>query len=462
MTTAYQYAEAHAADFVNELKELLRIPSISTLTTHAGEIRRAAEWLRDHCEKIGFKRAEVMETGGHPLVYAEWLEAPNAPTVLVYGHYDVQPVDDLHKEWKTDPFDPTEVDGNLYARGAADDKGQAFIHLKAFDAIMRATGTFPVNIKIFFEGEEEYGSRNLEKFIENNLPLLKADLAVISDTDVLSVDQPSIVYGLRGLVYTELEVFGPVKDLHSGSYGGVVHNPALALAQIIAKLHDEHGNVTVPGFYDDVRPLSEEERKALAEVGMSEAKLKEETGVSQQWGVQDFTITERIGARPTLEINGVVGGWTGEGAKTVIPARALAKISCRLVPNQDPDKIFHQLKAHIATLTPPTVRTELRSITPEKLGSPASIVPIESEPMKIAIAAYQHAFGTKPVFMRSGGSIPVAGTFREKMNIPVLLMGFGLPDDNVHAPNEKFNLTMFHRGIQTMTYFYENLAQAFR
>ncbi|NJL95317.1 MAG: dipeptidase [Anaerolineae bacterium] len=453
--TPFTYAEAHAQDFVEQLKEWLRIPSISTQSELKPELERAAFWLRDHCLSIGLTRAEVFPTPRHPVVYAEWLGAgPNAPTVLVYGHYDVQPVDDPYREWKSDPFEPVEREGHLYGRGATDDKGQTFIHLKAFEAHFRATGSFPVNVKFLVEGEEESGSESLPAFIQANVDLLRADVLVISDSHIISTEQPSLVYGLRGIFTAEVEVFGPRGDLHSGSYGGTVHNPVQALVEILAQLHDAQGRVTVPGFYDDVLPLLAEDRRALAQSPMDEARLVKETGVPRPWGEPDYSIAERIGARPTLELNGIVGGWIGEGSKTVIPARALAKISCRLVPNQDPNQIFALLQQGIAALTPPTVRSEVRMI---HAGGPAAMVPIDAKPIQAAVEAYEAVFGTRPLFLREGGSIPIVAGLQGALDVPVVLMGFGLPDDNLHAPNEKFTLAMFHKGIQTMLHFYQRL-----
>jgi len=454
MTTPQQYAQAHGERFVEELKEILCIPSISTLSAYNHETYRAAEWFRDHCANIGLHKAEVIDTAGHPMVYAEWLGAgPDAPTVLVYGHYDVQPADDPRQEWLSPPFEPEIRGGNLYARGATDDKGQTFIHLKVFESFMQTTGTFPVNLKIMIEGEEESGSQNLHPFVHANLDRLACDVVVISDTEVLSPTQPSITYGLRGMVYTELEVFGPATDLHSGVYGGVVHNPAQALAEIIAKLHDEKtGRVAIPGFYDEVLSLSAADRAAFAEVPADD--YQQQTGVPALWGESDYTPLERVGARPTLEINGLVGGWTGQGGKTVIGASALAKISCRLVPHQNPERIFELMKAYIAQITPPTVRSELRSLGH---NAPAVLVPLDSKAMQAAAGAFEATFGAKPFFTRSGGSIPVVAIFQSDLRVPVLLMGFGLPDDNLHAPNEKLTLSMFHKGVETMSHFYTTL-----
>jgi acetylornithine deacetylase/succinyl-diaminopimelate desuccinylase-like protein len=458
MTTPFEYGQENREKFVEQLKDLLRIPSVSSSRELVSEVRRAAEWLRDECLAVGMTTAEIVETAGHPVVYAEWLGAgADVPTVLVYGHYDVQPVDDPRKEWRTDPFDPTEINGNLYARGATDDKGQAFIHLKAFEAFMKTTGKFPLNFKIMLEGEEEEGSTNLAPFINDYLERLSCDVVVISDSDVFSETQPSMVYGLRGLVYTEVEIFGPKSDLHSGSYGGAVHNPAQVLVEILAKMHDEQGRITIPGFYNAVLELSSTERAALAESPESDESLYQLAGVPQGWGEEGYTAIERVGGRPTLEINGLRAGWTGDGAKTVIGATAMAKVSCRLVPNQQPGEILELIREFVAAHTPPTCRSEVRIVGGM---SPGVVVPMDSKPMQSAAAAYEAVFGKKPFFNRSGGSIPVVVAFQELLHVPVLLMGFGLPDDNLHAPNEKFTLSMFHRGIQTMLHLYQDLPAA--
>lgn len=452
----YTYADAHRERFLDELRDLLRIPSISTLSEHKADVRRAAEWLKQHLLDIGLTRAELLETSGHPIVYGEWLGAPGAPTVLIYGHYDVQPVDDAAGHWRTDPFEPVVQDGNLYARGATDDKGQTFVQIKAIESLL-ANGAMPVNVKLMIEGEEESGSENLYTFIDTHHDLLRADVAVISDTSIISLDQPSIVTGLRGITYLEIEVQGPSHDLHSGLYGGAVHNPLQALAEILAALHDADGRVTVPGFYDRVEVLTPEQRADLAANRIPPERLMRETGVPGPWGEPEYELHERIGIRPTLEINGIVGGWTGEGAKTVLPARALAKVSCRLVPNQDPREIEDLIAAHVAALTPPTVTSTVR---PLHHGMWAVVDP-RSPYIQAAADAYEFGFGARPIYMREGGSIPVVASLQSAFDIPVVLMGFGLPDDNLHGPNEKFALACFERGIRTAIKFYETIgAQA--
>ncbi len=389
------------------------------------------------------------------MVYGEWLGAgADAPTVLVYGHYDVQPAV-LSDGWDNEPFDPVVRDGKIYARGATDDKGQAFAQLKAVEALF-AAGKPPANIKFLIEGEEEIGSTNLGAFVTENRDRLKADVVLISDSGIKAIDEPAMSYSTRGLMYLEMEVFGPKQDLHSGGFGGIVHNPAQALAEIIAQLHKPDGSVAVPGFYDDVLPISDEERAELQKSAKTEAEWKSDTGVSQFWGEQDYALHERIGARPTLEINGMVSGFYGAGSKTVLPAKALAKISCRLVPNQAPDKIFQLVKDYLLKLTPPTVRSEVRQLA----SAYPAVMDIHSPAMQAASAAYEKAWGKKPVFDRGGGTLPIIADFqRELGGLPIVLMGFGLSDDGAHGPNESFTLEMFHKGIDAVIYFYEELGK---
>ncbi len=448
------YAKQHEADFVAELMDFLRIPSVSTEERHRDDIRRAADFLKQRLEEAGFERVEVMPTGGHPVVYAEWMAAGEAaPTVLVYGHYDVQPPDPLEL-WETPPFEPTIRGEHLYARGVADDKGQLYIHVKAAESWRATVGHPPVHLKCLFEGEEEIGSVHLEPFIREHRDLLAADVAVISDSHILRPDLPAILYGLRGLAYVEITVSGPAHDLHSGSYGGAVHNPLHALAAMIAALHDEEGRITVPGFYDKVRPLTAEEREELARIPFDREAWLKETGVPTDWGDPAYTIIERTSARPTLDLNGMWGGYIGEGAKTIIPAKAHAKISMRLVPDQDPEEIGRLLVDYLKAIAPPTVRVEARILH----GAPAALIERHSPAMEAAADAYEAGFGARPVFMREGGSIPVVTTFQEVLGLQPVLMGFGLPDDGIHAPNEKFYLPNFYRGIQTVIAFWEILA----
>jgi len=449
---AHVYAKSNQQRSLEELIALLRIPSISALPAHQADIRAAAEWLVRHLAGIGLE-SRLYETAGNPIVYAEWLGAASAPTVLIYGHYDVQPPDPI-REWHTPPFEPTLRDGRLYARGVSDDKGQVFAHIKAVEALLQADGRLPANVKVIIEGEEETGSPNLAPFIRAHADLLAADAVLISDTHSRSLEQPSIVYALRGMAYMELEVQGPQRDLHSGTYGGAVHNPAQALCEIIARLHDDNGTVTVPGFYDRVRPLDDEERAALDRAPYTEEALKAETGVRTAWGEAEYRLHERIGARPTLEVNGLVSGWTGEGAKTVLPAKALAKISCRLVADQDPLEIYQLVRDHIARITPPTVSSEVRLL---HYGLPA-ITDRHSPAIQAAVAAYEEGWGARPIFTREGGSIPVVAEFQSVLGAPVVLMGFGLPDDAPHAPNEKLTLECFWRGIATSISFLTHAA----
>jgi acetylornithine deacetylase/succinyl-diaminopimelate desuccinylase-like protein len=456
MTIAKAYIETHYDQFLEELKEFLRIPSISTKKEHLDDIKRAANWLKDHCLALGMTHAEVIETTAHPLVYAEWLGAgPDKPTVLIYGHYDVQPADGI---WITAAFEPVVRNGNLYARGATDDKGQLFIHLKVFEAFMKTEGAFPINVKFLFEGDEEMGSEAVGPYVREHPDKLKADVVVISDTGMPDPNTPEIVYGLRGLLYTELEVWGPQTDLHSGTYGGTVHNPVQALAELIASMHDAEGHVTVAGFYDDVRELDDTERAMAAEqVPGFEKQWHAVTKAPQMWGEPEFNAVERIGSRPTLELNGIYGGFTEKGGqKTIIPASAFAKISCRLVPDQDPHKILELLRQHITKHAPPTIRWELRTLS---TGRPV-VVDYQAPAMQVAVQAYEQVFGKAPIFTREGGSIGVVVNFKETLNAPVVMMGFGLPDDNLHAPNEKFTLEMFHKGMLTALAYYEALGNA--
>lgn len=451
---ALDYARAHGDRFLSELNEFLSIPSISTHENHRPAVLEAAEWLRDKLLAAGFPRAEVMPTPGHPIVYAEWLPAgPGSPTVLVYGHYDVQPPDPLDL-WRTPPFEPTRVGDDLFCRGASDDKGQLYVHLKAVEAFRETAGAPPVNVKCIFEGEEESGSPNLDPFIQQHRELLAADVGLISDTDILDRDTPAIVYGLRGIAYLEVEVTGPAGDLHSGSYGGAVHNPINALCAMIASLQDADGRITIPGFYDSVRQLEDEERAELAKVPFDRQDWLQEAGVKTDWGEPEYTITERTTARPTLDVNGIWGGYMEPGTKTVLPSNAYAKISTRLVPDQDPAEISRLIQRHMKAIAPPTVSVEVREL---HLGDGA-IVRRDSPAMQAACRAYAAGFGAEPVFKRTGGSIPVVATLQKELGIEAILMGFGLPDDNLHAPNEKLHLPNFHRGIETAIHFFQFLA----
>lgn len=452
---ARRYSREQAERFVSELDALLRIPSLSGDPVHAGDVRRAAEWLAEHLRRIGAERVAVMETAGHPITYGEWLGAgPDKPTVLVYGHYDVVPAS-KEDGWDTEPFVPVVKDGRIYARGATDDKGQLMIHVNAFESWMKASNGPPVNLKFLLEGEEEVSSPNLRPFLEANMDLLKADVCVISDSSMPSIDEPAILHSLRGMTYIEIEVEGPDDDLHSGFYGGAVHNPALALVEILSKLHNPDHSIAVPGFYDDVVPLTDAERTEVAKTAISDEQLKQATGVPAAWGEKAYTIKERVSARPTLEINGIGSGWTGPGPKTIIPAHAMAKVSCRLVGNQDPLKIYEQIKAHIESLAPDTIRVDVNLIT---TGEPA-LIDFTIPEMQAAARAYEKAWGATPAFTRGGGSIPVVADFYNLMQMPVVMMGYGLDTDGLHGTNEHFSLEMFHRGIETAIVYLEELAQ---
>ena len=450
-----QYARTHQARFLDELKEFLTIPSISTQPEHQADMHHAATWLRDQLLAAGFTQATLMPTPGHPVVYAEWLAAGDgAPTVLIYGHYDVQPADPLDL-WDTPPFEPTVVGDDLFARGASDDKGQAFIYVKVTEAFKNTVGSLPINVKCIFEGEEEMGSVHLDDFIREHRELLAADVVLISDSHILSKDMPAIVYALRGLAYLEVTVTGPDHDLHSGIYGGAVNNPLNALCRMIAQLQDAEGRIHIPGFYDKVRDLDAGERAELAKIPYDHQAWLEEAGVRTDWGEAAYTVIERTSARPTLDVNGIWGGYIEPGAKTVLPSRASAKISMRLVPDQEPHEVAALFTAYMQQIAPPSVTVEVRDLH----GGDGAIVRRDSPAMQAAFAAYARAFGVEPIFMRDGGSIPVVATFQKVLGIDTVLMGFGLPDDRLHAPNEKFHIPNFYRGIETIIHLMTLLAR---
>ena len=456
MTTVEGYLndDATKARQLAELSEWLRIPSISTLSAHAGDIREAANWLVDHLKAVGFEHVELIDDLGNPLVYADWLHAgEDKPTILIYGHYDVQPVDPLDL-WESAPFEPTVRGDNLYARGASDDKGQTFIHVKAVEALLQTSGKLPVNVKMLIEGEEESGGKAISAYIPANQTKLAADVAVISDTGILSPTQPIITYGLRGGWSCDITVTGPTADLHSGLFGGTVHNANQALAEILAQLHHEDGSIAVPGFYDHVEDVTTEERAELAKVPYGDAELLADTGAPGTYGEPGYNVVERIGNRPTLEICGMWGGFIGEGFKTVIPSKAHAKISCRLVPNQDPARIRQLVTDYIQAIAPKTVTVEVKS---RGKGIGAFVTPIDHPSIKAAAKAYEQVFAVTPLFQRSGGGIPVVSLFSGVLDQPVVLMGFGLPDDNLHAPNEKMHLPNFYKGIATSIAFMNEL-----
>lgn len=458
MTTPQEYAAQNAARFEHELIDLLKIPSISTLSEHARDVQRAADWIIENMRRTGMQKAEIYRKEPYlPLVYGEWLGAgTNAPTVLVYCHYDVQPAE-MKDGWTTNPFEPMEQDGKLYARGAVDSKCHVVAQLKAIESLLATEGKLPVNVKLLFEGEEESGSEHIFEFVKDNTDLLKADAVVISDGSHPDPNQPVLVYGLRGIVTMELHITGPGRDLHSGHYGGNVHNPIQALAEIIAQLHDPNGRVTVPGFYDDIPPYPEGERATLAEIQpWVEREWHLLTGAPAPWGEPEYGLHERAGARPTLEINGIAGGFAGEGFKTVLPSRAIAKISCRLVPNQDPQKIFALVKNYIARITPPTVKSEMILL---EQGAPGIVLDRSSSAMSAAARAYEQGWGVRPIYSREGGSVPVVSAFHDKLNARIVLMPFGYKGGGAHGPNEYMILDMFHKGIQTMMHFYRAFAQ---
>lgn len=452
---ARRYSRTQTKSFLHDLYELLRIPSLSGDPAHADDVRRAADWLAAHLHDLGLDKVAVMPTAGHPVVYGEWLGAgPTKPTVLVYGHYDVVPAT-LEDGWETPPFEPVEKGGRIYARGATDDKGQLFIHIKALESYLKTSGAAPINVKLLIEGEEEVSSPNLRPFLEEHLDLLKSDVCVISDSSMRTIEEPAITHSLRGMTYIEVEVQGPADDLHSGFFGGAVHNPALALVEILGKLYNPDHTIAVPGFYDAVAPLTADERAMIAKTDLSEEQLKASTGAPAVWGDKNFTIRERVSARPTLDINGMWSGWSGPGPKTIIPAKAGAKLSSRLVANQDPHTIYEQLKGYIESIAPPTVTVEVRLLT---TGEPA-LIPYDLPEMRAASRAYEKGWGATPVFTRGGGSIPVVADFTKLLKIPVVMMGYGLDDDGLHAANESYSIEMFERGIETAIVYLDELAQ---
>lgn len=452
MSTIIGYLESSRERHLEELKEFLRIPSVSAKSEHRPDMQRAAEWLVERMLEAGLQMAEVLPTQGHPIVIGEWRGAPGAPTLLVYGHYDVQPPEPLD-EWLSPPFEPSVRDGNLFARGSVDDKGQLYLHLKAVEAHIAERGALPVNVVFLIEGEEEIGSPHLEAFLIANRERLRCDVVLISDTTMFAPGFPSITTGLRGLAYMEVHVQGPKTDLHSGSYGGAVVNPANALASIIAQLKDGEGRVTIPGFYEEVRELSEKEREAIAALPFEEEGLRHEVGAPALAGEKGFGALERIWARPTLDVNGLLSGYTGEGAKTVLPARAMAKISMRLVPDQDFHRIEQLFIEHVKSLAPEGVSVEVKALHG---GQPWRADP--AEPIFAAAArALELAFGRRPVFIREGGSIPIVQAFQATFGAPVVLLGFGLPGENAHAPNEWFSLENYQRGTQAIALLYDEL-----
>jgi acetylornithine deacetylase/succinyl-diaminopimelate desuccinylase-like protein len=455
MTQLETYIAQHEERFLEDLKGWLRIPSISALPEHMPDIQRAAEYAAQQLQQIGFQRVEVIPTQGSPLVYGEWLQAPGKPTVLIYGHYDVQPVDPIDL-WDSPPFEPTIRDGNIYCRGACDDKGQAMLVIKALEALMAVNGTLPVNVRVLIEGEEENGGESIEHYVKTYPERLQCDAAFICDTHMPSPDLPALIYGLRGIVYTEIEARGARRDLHSGSYGGVAPNPIHSLAIIISRLKDADGHIHIPGLYDKMRTPTQAEQDFWQHdplhIGGS---LAAEMGVKQLSGESEYPPLQRIWARPTLEVHGIAGGFTGEGAKTVIPAIATAKVSLRLPPELVPDEVFTLLERAVKDVAPADVTVTVRKI---HVGD-GVLVPPDSAAMQAASAALQEVYGKEPVLIREGGSIPIAALFDEVLHAPVVLMGFGLPDDNLHAPNEKYSLAQFFKGIRTVASFLTKIGQ---
>ena len=447
---ALDYAHQHHTEFLDSLKELVAIPSVSTDPEAVADMQRAAEWLAARLKKLGIDNVSIMPTARHPVVYGEWLGAPGKPTVLIYGHYDVQPVDPLEL-WKTGPFAGVVRDENIYGRGASDMKGQDIAVLSALESI-RSAGPLPVNLKFLLEGEEEIGSPSLDEFIPAHKDLLKCDVALNADGGMLGKQYPTITYGLRGLASCEIRVYGPATDLHSGLYGGVVHNPAVAIAELVAGMHDANGHVTLPGFYDDIPPLTPAEHAEFARLPLTAEHFLELTGVPMLWGEPDFTPFERVGARPTLEVNGLLSGFTGEGTKTVLPAKAMVKITCRLVPHQDPDKIFLAIQKYMEEKAPKTIKWELIKMQ----GGPASISDLNSTGVIAMSKALETVWGTKPLYVREGGSVPVVAQMQSILGVESVLTGFGLPDDNLHAPNEKLHLPTWYKGIDALIHFFFN------
>jgi len=452
--SAIDYARRNHPRFLDELKALLRIPSISTLPEHKDDCRKAANLLAGELERIGLENVRLIETSGHPLVYADWLHAPGKPTALCYGHYDVQPPDPLD-EWISPPFQPEERNGNLYARGAVDDKGQMYMHVKALESMLAADRALPLNIRVILEGEEEVGGEGIAAYVATNPPELKADFALVSDTDMFAPNLPTLCTGLRGMIYTELEVRGARTDLHSGMYGGAAPNPFLAMAQILARLKDDDGHILIPGFYDDILPPSADELAAWRSLPFDEEQYRiAEVGSKQLVGESRYSVLERTWARPTLDVHGIPGGFIGAGAKTVIPARATAKVSMRLVPGMTPGKAFGLYKVFVEKIAPAGVDVDVRLI---HQGDPC-LVPTDNRYMRAATRALRDVWGKDTVFIRSGGSIPIVGDFARHLGVPSVMMGFGLPDDNIHAPNEKFALKNFALGIESIIRFFDEAA----
>jgi len=453
MNQVVDFINVNRDRYVDELKQYLAIPSISALPQHAGDVRRAAEWTGEALKTAGLQNVRLIETPGNPVVYGDWLNAPGKPTILFYGHYDVQPVDPVEL-WTSPPFEATVRDGEIYARGSADDKGQVFMHIKAVEAHLKQSGSLPLNIKFFIEGEEEVGSVHLDDFVRSHKQELAADVVVISDSPMFDRGIPSICYGLRGLTYFQIDVRGTKSDLHSGSFGGAVANPAFVLANVLAQMKDRGGRIKIPGFYDDVRALSDAERAEWKKLPFNETKYRKELGAPKLFGESGYSTLERVWARPTFEVNGLLSGFTGDGAKTVLPATAMAKVSMRLVPDQDPKKIGDLFEAYLQKVAPKSVELKVTRMQ----GGKAWMTEFDNKYVRAAGRAIEQGFGKSPVFTREGGSIPVVSTFQEELGLPSVLFGVGLPDENAHAPDERLDLGNFHNGIIASAYLYQEIA----
>jgi acetylornithine deacetylase/succinyl-diaminopimelate desuccinylase-like protein len=455
-TDIENFVQSNEQRLLDELLEFLRIPSISTLPDHKPDVKRAAAFTADALRRAGLENVEIIPTDGHPLIYADWLHAPGKPTVLLYGHYDVQPPDPLEL-WQTPPFEPTIRDGSIYARGSSDDKGQFYMHVKAVEALQQLRGKLPVNVKFLIEGEEEIGGSAIAKYVPAHTEKLKADVALVSDTALYADGIPTLCIGLRGLVYTELEASGPARDLHSGLYGGAAPNAVYGLIELLGKTKDADGRILIPGFYDDVAEPAPAEIDSWKNLPFQESEfLAKEVGSTALTGEPDRMVLERVWSRPTLEVHGIAGGFTGAGAKTVIPAKATAKISFRLVPHQTPEKVIASWKKFVADNTPAGIRTEVRVLS----GAPATVVNPDHPAIAVAAQAFEQMLGRPTVFIRSGGSIPIVGEFANHLGIPTILMGFGLPDDGLHSPNEKYKVANYYTGIMTVAHFLDLYGQS--
>jgi len=452
MTTTAEYIHDHEERLLNELKDFLRIPSISTLPEHTEDVQRAAHFVAEKLSSARLDNVKVIPTGRHPLVYADWLHAPGKPTVLCYGHYDVQPADPLDL-WHSPPFEPTIRNGNIYARGSADDKGQMYSHIKAIEALQAVHGTLPLNVKFLIEGEEEVGGASIAKYVEEHADDLKADVALVSDTNMYAPGLPTLDVGLRGLIYMEVEAHGPARDLHSGMYGGAAPNAVFGLIELLSKMKTAGGEIKIPGIYDDVERPSDEELASWKSLPFSQKEfLKKEVGSTRLTGESKFSVLERVWARPTFEVHGIAGGFTGAGSKTVIPATATAKVSIRLVPKQDPDKIIAAFEKFVKAKTPKGITTKVKVLG----KGPGLVVKTDHPAIQVAARAFSDIYGKPTVFVRSGGSIPIVGDFAAHLGIPTILMGFGLPDDGLHSPNEKYAIENYYKGIATVAHFFES------